>query len=92
MQKGFLDNERPSLLDLGKGRFFMAIFALAVFYADRSQVLMCPRLFQPVLCECLYEELSQELNEDIFTRTYVILKVLDITIDLFASKCEEQRI
>ena len=37
MQRGFLDDERPSPLGLGKGRFFMAMLGLTLFCMDCSQ-------------------------------------------------------
>ena len=40
MQEGFLDNERPSPLGFGKGRFFMAILGLALFYMSCLRALV----------------------------------------------------
>ena len=37
MQRGFLDDERPSPLGLGKGRFFMVMLGLTLFCMDCSQ-------------------------------------------------------
>ena len=55
MQRGFLDDERPSPLGLGKGRFFMVMLGLTLFCMDCSQDGMSLAFFSAIRRDCSFD-------------------------------------
>ena len=53
--ESFLDDERPSPLGLGKGRFFMAMLGLTLFCMDCSQDWPESGFFSAIRRDCSFD-------------------------------------